>query len=99
MSLEGGGPADEPISLRRGESIVLEVDVTDHPPVEQMLVVLAADRRECLPGNLDEQAFLTCLNEGCPPASPDADVLVCLDSVPICAPGEVQVLATTFVVE
>lgn len=87
------------LHLKAGESIALEVDVSDVPPFEQILMIATADRPEDLPSeNTDANLLLDCLAGPCPDETPDADLFALLNDAPDCFPRGVNVCGELFVV-
>lgn len=81
-------------------SVTFPLNVSDDPPVEQVVVVAAARRSRDLPGNCEQaEALLACLNEIPVPAGAEADPALVASTVRACLPGEVTLVPRAFVVE
>jgi len=76
------------------------IDVTDAPPVEQLLLVAIARDPEDLPRNSAQAGdLLDCLNAVIPPSGPNGHVAAYASAVRLCLPEGVTVVPQSFVVE
>ena len=86
--------------LMPGDVPDIELDVTDAPPVEQLLVVAISPRASDLPSSDDEvDGLLQCLNELSPPTESCESAEVCAMAVESCLPEGVTVVPQSFFVE
>lgn len=75
-------------------------NVTDDPPVEQLLVLASSRRPGDLPGYRDDAVeLLECLNSKEPPALAHGGVSEYASAVSFCLPSNVTLVQQTFVVE
>lgn len=84
-------------SLEVGESADIALNVTGAPPVQQLLFLAVAPRRDQLPGNAETTRLLACLNEAPPPARGE-DWAAYASTVQTCLPSGVTVVPQPFVV-
>jgi|GEM_PF-3506102 len=86
--------------LTPGQIHDITLDVTDAPPLEQLLVVLIANKSEDLPVcNPYSCVLLDCLNEIAPPTDPRANAAAYASAVRSCVPDSVRVVPHAFYVE
>ena len=75
-------------------------NVTNDPPVEQLLVLASSRRPGDLPGYRDDAAeLLECLNSKAPPAAARGDASAYASAVSSCLPPNVTLVEQTFFVE
>lgn len=78
----------------------ITIDVTDAPPLEQLLVIAIAKNPRDLPSNeADTHDLLNCLNELAPPTDPRDSARVYASAVRACLPDSVKVVPQPFFVE
>ena len=93
---EDGGTVAMVDQLNRRE---VAIDVADAPPVAQLLVVAAADRRTDLPTTpAQTEALLACLNDRPVAHETEVDAVALSDNVMACLPHDVAVVPKAFVV-
>ncbi|MCG3126814.1 MAG: hypothetical protein CHACPFDD_01669 [Phycisphaerae bacterium] len=81
-------------------SVSFPLDVSDDPPVEQVVVVAAARRARDLPGTCEQaEALLACLNEIPVPEGAEVDPALVASTVRACLPVEVTLVSRSFVVD
>lgn len=77
----------------------LELDVSDSPPVDQMLLLAVARGPESMPTRSDDgKALMECLNSNAPPSALSSDAVFCASTVQACMPQGVTVVPHRFVV-
>ncbi|MBU0639805.1 MAG: hypothetical protein KKB50_13135 [Planctomycetes bacterium] len=82
------------------EMLDIALNVSDNPPVGQLLVLASSRQPDDLPAtSVDAEALLECLNVVAPPACPNSDVSAYASAVRACLPANVTLVAQTFVVE
>lgn len=88
------------VSLARafaGKPLDISIDVTDMPPVEQLLVVALARRQGDLPGSeAGTEALLACLNSSPLETEFPEDIKSFASAVEFCLPPGVTVVSQTF---
>lgn len=78
----------------------ITIDVTDAPPLEQLLVVAIAKNASDLPSSeADTHDLLDCLNELAPPTNPRDGAAAYTSAVRACLPDSVKVVPQSFFVE
>jgi hypothetical protein len=78
----------------------ITIDVTDAPPLEQLLLVAIAKNPRDLPSNeADTSDLLDCLNELAPPTDPHGSATSYASAVRACLPDTVKVVPRSFFVE
>jgi len=78
----------------------ITIDVTDAPPLEQLLVVAIAKHARDLPSSeADTYDLLECLNELAPPTDPRDSARAYASAVRACLPDSVKVVPQPFFVE
>jgi hypothetical protein len=78
----------------------ITIDVTDAPPLEQLLVVAIAKNARDLPSSeADTHDLLECLNELAPPTDPRDSATAYASAVRACLPDSVKVVPQPFFVE
>ena len=78
----------------------ITIDVTDAPPLEQLLVVAIAKNARDLPSSeADAHDLLDCLNELAPPTNPRDSTTAYASAVRACLPNSVKVVPQSFFVE
>ncbi|MFQ5805411.1 MAG: hypothetical protein ACE5I3_03050 [Phycisphaerae bacterium] len=83
-----------------GEVLDIALDVTDAPPVEQLLLVAIAQHADDLPGSeADTYGLLDCLNEVTPPTNPCDSAAAYASAMQSCLPEGVTVIPRPFFVE
>src|SRR5262249_31951779 len=93
---ENGGSVAE---LPPGQPVDIHLNVTDDPPVEQVLVLAVAQGRDTLPSSGERAAaLLECLNDAPLSASAEQDVSAYTSAVAGCLPDGVTLLPQSFVV-
>lgn len=80
-------------TVQPGEDLMVELDVTDHPPIEQHLVVITARNPELLPESINDTEELFCCLERQTPSSDAEDV------AESCLPNGVAVMTQPFTVD
>lgn len=79
--------------VQPGEDLMVELDVTDHPPIEQYLVVITARNPDLLPESIHDTEELFCCLERQTPSSDAEDV------AESCLPNGVAVMTQPFTVD
>lgn len=92
---ENGSPVAD---LRPGQPGEIPLNVSDDPPVEQVLVLAVAKSRDSLVAGDRADALLACLNESHVSPGPERDVSTYTSAVERCLPEGVTILPQTFVV-
>lgn len=78
----------------------ITIDVTNAPPLEQLLVIAIAKNPRDLPSNeADTHNLLDCLNELAPPTDPRDSATAYASAVRACLPDSVKVVPQPFFVE
>jgi len=86
--------------VRPGEAPEIALDVTDAPPVEQLLLVAISSRASDLPSDEAElDGLLDCLNDITPPTDGCENAEVCARAAQSCLPAGVTVVPRSFFVE
>ena len=94
---EDGRPLAE---LNPDRVLEIALDVTDAPPIEQLLVVAAARLPADLPADFEQAAeLLECLNEMFPPTECQADESAYASAVRACLGDSVTIVPQSFFVE
>jgi len=84
----------------RGDPIEIALDVSDDPPIEQMLLLAVSPRRDRLPGaEADSDAIIACLNNSVPTPNERRDAGGLALAVQSCLPEGTTVVPHTFVVK
>lgn len=83
-----------------GQRLDITLDVTDAPPVEQLLVMAVAQNPDDLPSTIEETyGLMDCLNEVRPPTDPCESAAAYASAVEACLPEGVRVIPQPFYVE
>jgi len=83
-----------------GQVLDIALDVTDAPPVEQLLLVAISRHADDLPSSeADTYGLLDCLNEVTPPTDPCDSAAAYASAVQSCLPEGVTVVPRAFFVE
>jgi len=85
------------IRLRPGRGLEVPVDVSDAPPIEQVLILAVAREASRLPDSPEQLArLLTCLEQNLSPMPEDADTQQAVSLVQACLPAGVTVVPRSF---
>ena len=86
--------------LAAGEALEIPLDVSNSPPVEQVVVFAVSNRRDELPATAREaEELLACLNTTLPPSALGEQPVCCAAPVESCLPPGVALVQRSFVVE